>query len=354
MAVIRATDDSDSVTGTSGRDVLQGDEDDNYLDGMAGRDWVFGNGGNDILIFDNADQMLHGGEGFDTLRFLTGNQTANLAEKPVINSIEAIDFASSGNRLTLTAADIERISDNDALVITGGAGNTVDAGTGWHYDGRSADSNFYAFSQGSIHMSVATGIQLAGFTPPPPPPPEELAIYGTAGNDLLVIAVDGYKVYGLAGNDTLRVSLSSIYYQLGVELYGGDDDDVLIVFGKAVLDGGAGNDTLFWITNTDDVIATGGSGADKFNLSVGGTRGNHLITDFNPLLEGDTLFFSDPEILTSSQFTVSSTTDVDGIEKYTLYYDPTPGDSADTVTLVTLVGENLTPAVIVGAITFGF
>lgn len=125
-------------------------------------------GGDDILIFDNADQVLHGGEGFDTLRLAAGSGQVSLQGSPNIVSIEAIDIATIGCTLRFTAEDVCRISDNDALVITSvpsdtfNSFNMVDPGTGWQFDGYSDNGRFLQFSQSGAHLSVENTIKLIG------------------------------------------------------------------------------------------------------------------------------------------------------------------------------------------------
>lgn len=130
---------------------------------------MFGKGGNDILIFDNADQMLHGGEGFDTLRLSSAaGGLVSLKGSPNIVSIEAIDMTSVGYTLRLSAEDVCRISDNDALVITSvppgafNSFNTIDPGTGWQFDGYSENGRFLQFSQSGAHLTIENTIQLIG------------------------------------------------------------------------------------------------------------------------------------------------------------------------------------------------
>ncbi len=367
MAVITA-DESGDVLGDDGRNVLQGDEEDNYLDGFGGRDWVFGKGGNDIMIFDNADQMLHGGEGFDTLRFSTGNQTATLSGKPVINSIEAIDFASTGNTLTLTAADIELVSDNDALVVTGVSGNIIDPGAGWHYDGSSSDGLFYEFSQGNVRMRVDTDVQIAGFTPPPPPPPSDPELFGDDEDNILESPLDHVRVYGLGGNDLLSSSgfAASLFGGDGNDnlrsegdssnLIGGNGDDTLSAGGSAVLDGGAGNDHLY-LRGEAFQLAEGAEGADTYHCYSSSRLfdNNTVILGFN-VSEGDTLRLSSFSDLTSvNQLSLVYKGNFNASSQYSLvyYHDPLDGRPLEQIALANLVGENFILEALIPSISIG-
>jgi Ca2+-binding RTX toxin-like protein len=65
---------SDSLTGGSGNDALQGGDEDDVLSGLAGNDILQGGAGADILADASGNNLLHGGTGSDQLTGGTGNE----------------------------------------------------------------------------------------------------------------------------------------------------------------------------------------------------------------------------------------------------------------------------------------
>ena len=81
------------------------------------------------------------------------------------------------------------------------------------------------------------------------------------------------QIFGGAGNDTL---------ENGLELYGGDGDDLLLTTGSIDLsvNGGRGQDTLVAIGDGHELI--GGEGADEFRFLTEGPSAETNILDFEP------------------------------------------------------------------------
>jgi Ca2+-binding RTX toxin-like protein len=107
-------------------------------------------------------------------------------------------------------------------------------------------------------------------------------LYGEGGNDFLMGSNGHDTLYGGDDDDNLLGGP-------GDKLYGGDGDDY-VSGGAAELYGEAGDDVL---TLTAGVLATGGSGADKFLASFstyGGNPDGGVVADFNAT-EGDRLDF---------------------------------------------------------------
>lgn len=103
-------------------------------------------------------------------------------------------------------------------------------------------------------------------------------IYGTAGNDSIINAEDGYTILAAGGNDTIRNSGNSVVVDAG------DGSD--LVFNAAAteenvtINGGAGNDS---VNNAgSNAIILGGAGADSIvnsgdNVTISGDGGNDII-----------------------------------------------------------------------------
>lgn len=134
-----------ALNGTSGSDILIGDNswDDIYggkgndiLIGGSGNDYLFGEAGNDTLVYDTSDGVIDGGSGTDTLLFTQDTninfQGLNSSNDPISN-IEVLDLSKANVNLTnLSLSDVIDITENGKLTILGGVGDTVDfAGNGW-------------------------------------------------------------------------------------------------------------------------------------------------------------------------------------------------------------------------------
>ena len=154
------------VTGSAFDDVLTGDSKDNVLtgaagndtlDGGAGADILDGGDGNDTLVWGAADTAIDGGNGTDTLRVDSGD--ADLTPfGGTIQGIEGIDLETDtgANTVTLDAEDVLDMSDTDTVTITGGAGDSVNAGTGWTDGGVSG--GFHTYTQGLATLLVDTDV----------------------------------------------------------------------------------------------------------------------------------------------------------------------------------------------------
>jgi len=78
-----------------------------------------------------------------------------------IGGIEVIDLATDAgaNTVTLTAFDVVLdISDTDIVTITGDAGDSVEAGTGWTDGGISG--GFHTYTQGLATLLVDTDVSV--------------------------------------------------------------------------------------------------------------------------------------------------------------------------------------------------
>ncbi|MGO1078620.1 beta strand repeat-containing protein [Inquilinus sp. CA228] len=203
-----------TVNGIAGNDVIAGSSGADVINGGDGTDTIWGSIGNDIVYGGQGADTLNGGVGYDIFRFGSLSEISGLAEKldggvdddrldfaagnlsgsvnlslATLTSIDALDFAGSGNTVTLTAAQLGAFSSfvagfaSDILVLS--AAGTADL----------------------------TGASIVNID----------EIRGSAGNDVITLAgvATGQTVNGSGGNDTI---------------IGGAGADVL--------DGGAGKDLL--------------------------------------------------------------------------------------------------------------
>jgi hypothetical protein len=133
---------ADTLDGGSGIDALYGQDGNDLLDGGIELDSLSGGNGDDILIWRDADAQFAGGAGTDTLR-LAGGDLALGSLSGIASGIERIDTSAdaASNSVTLAAADVVNLSDTNTLTISGDAGDSVDAGTGWTDGGIDGSGN---------------------------------------------------------------------------------------------------------------------------------------------------------------------------------------------------------------------
>jgi VCBS repeat-containing protein len=151
--------DIENLTGTAQVDWLEGNDENNKLDGGLGDDRLYGLAGDDILVVNQAEMVVDGGAGTDTVELLSSlveNTTYDLTDLAgKAASIEQLDISGSANsELKVTAADIQAMVDSgagstltvfadetDTLVLESGSitsSTTVDDTTTYTIDGTEA------------------------------------------------------------------------------------------------------------------------------------------------------------------------------------------------------------------------
>lgn len=136
---IHGTNGDDTLSGSSGSDILIGLDGDDTLDGGAGSDALVDANGNDTFVFDAADTLINGGIGIDTLVLAQDANidftALNTSNNPVHN-MEVIDLgegAALGGNHTLTNLSLQDVIDmtdtNNTLTIKGDGGDSVNIPT---------------------------------------------------------------------------------------------------------------------------------------------------------------------------------------------------------------------------------
>jgi Ca2+-binding RTX toxin-like protein len=256
-ALIKITVDGgagdDTILGSNGADVLLGGDDNDFIDGQQGNDVAFLGSGNDTFQWDPGDgsDTVEGQAGADTMLFngSGGNEifetsanggrvrfTRNLGNIVMdLDDVERIDLKALGGTDTvivndLTGTDVTEVAINLAGTIGGTAGDAQ------------ADTVIVNGTNGGDTIEVVgsgTSAAVIGL-------PGLVTIANAEGaNDTLVINA-------LGGNDTINATT----LPAGVI--------------KLVIDGGAGDDTIFGSQGADVFLA----GAD--NDFVFGDNGNDL------------------------------------------------------------------------------
>src|SRR5438067_7987038 len=258
----------DNSAGTAGDDAA------NSLSSTSGNDLVKGFGGNDTIFANAGNDRIESGAGNDTISGGGGQDQYVWHEYGATNADTVLNFDTGWDSIQLDAAAFTQIgasgrfATNDVRFYAAAGANAghdaddrivynTSTGQLW-YD---ADGNGPGAAQLIATLPpgstvVATDINVFGNAAPPPPPPG--TINGTAGNDSLVGTSGADTINGLGGDDTLI----------------GGPYDPFVPEGGDRLDGGPGNDSLF-----------GGRGADYY---IGG--------DGNDTLDGDAGHFGSGEV----------------------------------------------------------
>lgn len=290
---------ADTVSTGSGHDFLDGGDGADSLNSGAGNDVVGGNAGDDVLTGGLGDDMLSGGDGTDRLVessngnvTLTGTsldglgdddlwslETAILTGGPASQKLDASGFTGSvtlsgdaGNDALIGTAFSDEINgDLGADQIDGGAGNDVIHGGLGSDVIRAGTGHDRVFGEGG-YDTLTGGLG-------------DDTIDGGGGNDVLVESGDVNFTLSsaqLTGNGTDRLRLLE-----KAVLTGGASANKIVaksfkgILG-AVLDGGAGNDTL--VGGQAGSTLLGGDGNDSLtglakNDALYGEAGNDVVAD---------------------------------------------------------------------------
>ena len=207
------------IYGLLGADHLSGHP---FYDTNIATQWMEGNGGDDHLDAGEIGSVLRGGGGEDEIR----------------GSLQADDIR-GGLR-----DDIIEASDGEDTIDAGGGDDQV-----W---GGEHDDVIYGGDGNDI-------------------------IYGGAHNDQIDGGAGADTLFGGDGDDTIRDDVG-----LDFLLDGGDGADWLCdhdpVDGSGTVDGGAGDDVMFYASPTAPALATGGSGYNECSSLYGAWAGSCVYT----------------------------------------------------------------------------
>jgi serralysin len=245
---------ADSLTGTSGIDVLNGNGGNDSLVGLAGADVLNGGAGNDVLDGGEGDDLLNGGSGGlgDTATYAT---------------------ASAGVNVNLATLGLQN---------TGGSG--FDSLTGIEH---LVGSAFTDELRGDGFNNQLTDT-LGG----------DDFLRGEAGNDTLLVTRSGggaattVRLNGGDGDDALTFAGNGRFSDT-VTLDGGAGNDLITASGAGTItvEAGAGNDTVIYDTLGGEFRMTLGTGVDTVRLAgTGGlfqANASNLVRDFATGAGGD-------------------------------------------------------------------
>lgn len=242
--------------GGNGNDTIYDGDDGSYLNGGDGDDFLYGGGGADVLDGGAGNDYLQGDHGGDTYIFGRGYDTDIINASSDLNTIIIHNYRASSMINT-------RNAHND-LIINFGSADSTDCLIIDHFFDYNSNRDFnFVFDDGTFLGQYDIKAKYA-------------PIYGTEGDDWLAIQNgDDGIIHGGAGNDGLSGGSGND------ELYGEDGDDTLYGNdGNDILDGGAGNDILNGGNGTDTYIFAKGYGNDTIN-EWGSDHSIVKLTDIN-------------------------------------------------------------------------
>ena len=255
-----------------GNDALVGDDADNLLDGGLGIDTLIGGAGNDTyVISDTASVIIENpGEGFDlvkvALRAAGTYVLADHVENATVTAAASVAVNLSGNSL-----DNLLVGNAAANTLLGGAGDdTLDGGAGAdRLAGGLGDDIYIVTDSGDVVSELAgEGLDevLTTLSSYALSANVELLIYtgngaftgtGNAGANLIIGGDGGAKLDGAGGDDFLIGGAGSD------SLQGGAGDDLLgSSQGVDSIDGGSGVDTLLDLSDYNNYVVIRSSSTD--------------------------------------------------------------------------------------------
>ncbi len=243
----------DTLAGGSGNDSLYGDGDDDTIYLGVGDDFVGGGAGNDAIYGGAGRNTIHGGLGNDTVQGGTGaDQIFGGDGRNQLLGNDGNDTITAGGLGDLIGGGV----GNDALY--GGVGaDSIYGGTGNDIIGAGAGADLIYGTAGYNQIYSGTGAD---------------TVYGGSGAD--VIFGDGAGVnqlFGNDGNDTITAGSSGDFIAGGIgndSLYGGvGNDTIYLGAGNDFVGGGAGNDLIYAGAGSNTIY--GGVGDDTITAGTG-------------------------------------------------------------------------------------
>ncbi len=340
--VINGGDYSESLiqTGTTGADLMIGDFNSNRLAGGDGNDSIYGlggadiirgGGGNDVLsVTDFNFQLIDGGTGTDTLKFVGRNIDLDMTgyAGQSMRSLETINLDGDGNNhLTINYREVVALLErqlyvaygtNVLLTVDGTAAKSPSMTLEGPWAVMSQDANYVTYALEGIYVKVATGVavDLIDWTIPYQGATIDLqaaqagvavnlasstatdasgatdsltgieVVQGSYGADTITGTANSDTLIGYVGNDSIVAGDAQD------SLSGGGGNDTLLGEGGAdVIDGGAGQDALYGGAGHDTLM--GGLGNDYMiagATTVGSLSGNDWLdggTGNDTLMAGD-------------------------------------------------------------------
>ncbi|WP_272490764.1 M10 family metallopeptidase C-terminal domain-containing protein [Mesobacterium pallidum] len=246
----------DSLTGSSGNNVIYGYEGNDTIDGGAGVDTVYAGGGNDVVRhFNGGTDVYDGGNGIDTLEYSIGLTSLHVID------LESGEYLYNGTASTsISYTNFENYNgtftgtSSEGILGTSGANHIQMSNGGNAVAGRDGDDTLEG-NGGNDTLEGDGG---------------DDSIDGGSGNDVLEGGAGEDTIQGGTGNDSIEGGDNND------TLYGGDGDDTIDGnSGVDAVDAGAGNDVVRHFNAGADAY-DGGDGIDTLEYSVNLTSLNTI------------------------------------------------------------------------------
>ena len=253
---------------------IQGNVDANTITGTSGVDVIKGGAGNDILIWDT-DDTFDGEADADTLKGTAGDDSIVLSQLTAIETIDGLGDTADDTLIVsgtatlagITLANVELIeglSGNDDLTLNTvaalGAVTSIDLKAGTNSVIVSGTASFASIAVTATGGTVTIQGGAAADT-----------ITGTSGADTIKGGADADTIVGGTGADTL-------YGEAGNDIFTWDSGDTYI--------GGADADTLNGTAGVDSIVLAQLTGIETID---GGASSDKLIVSGTVSLSGITL-----------------------------------------------------------------
>jgi Ca2+-binding RTX toxin-like protein len=276
MATIFGDDTDNSLTGTTGRDLIYGRGGEDTLDGGEGNDVLYGGDGNDTLYGGEGDDQLTGGEGADYMEGGNGNDTyyvdnvddivVEIAGAGIDHVVSTISYILGENLENLTlsgTADIFGRGNDLNNTLKGNAGNNNLYGAGGNDSINGGLGNdIIGGGEGNDFLIGGDGIDLLTYK------------VGSTGGVTVSLAITTKQNTGGGGMDTVREfeNLEGTIWDDNLTGNSGDNK-IAGLAGNDVIRGGGGNDDITAGADADTVVfeAAGANGFDRIRGFVSGT-----------------------------------------------------------------------------------
>ncbi|CAH1649394.1 hypothetical protein BOSEA31B_10351 [Hyphomicrobiales bacterium] len=258
VTVDRAQAGSSALTGTSSGEILIGrDGNNDTIDGGGGADVIYAGTGDDTIVADQADRLINGGGGTDTLNVganFASTSDAQIAEieKVTLTAAATLNLSNQSEGFTITGS-------SGADTITGGSGNDIIAGSG--------GKDTMTGGGGNDEFRLANGDFASGESIDGGNGSDAVTLTNATTVDFSTGALSGIETLtGSGSSDTVSLSAQQ-WSSLGTVDLAGGSSDVLNVKVSGVADiSAAGTPT---VSNVETGNLIGSSGADTLTLTGG-------------------------------------------------------------------------------------
>ena len=302
-----------TLSGTSSANILIGASGNDTISGGGGSDTVLGWGGNDSITISGGggspySTYVDGGAGANTLVISSYTGVTKLSDfvgrhffNAGASTLDGTFLLTDSNGGLIDFRNIGYDASNARYSFSVGAltyyfnpiggvfGDVLGNSHATSFMGNKGSA--YSSSGGEIVLFTTTQASTSAFDGSSaswlPGSPASLQIYGSTGRDLIKGGTGGDLIKGDLGNDEI--------YPIGANnsVYGGDGNDVIFLDGtselatNAVLDGGAGSNTLHFVTPSSANASTPGINASLVSPGTATNFQNLVGTFLNDQLAGD-------------------------------------------------------------------